>query len=85
MVIRSGTKSDSVTFPHSPLVAYSSTYSLRIIAGALSVSGILFTGLSLLRMRSVVLSSGMPLILLGSLLIFSGEVLSRFAFLLSDK
>lgn len=72
--------SDSVTFPHSPLVAYSSTYSLRIIAGALSVSGILFTGLSLLRMRSAVLSNGMPLILLSCLLVFSGEVLSRFAF-----
>ncbi|WP_341265246.1 hypothetical protein WKC53_12525 [Morganella morganii] len=73
-------KSDSVTYPHSPLVAYGSTYMLRIIAGALSVSGILFTGLSLLRMRSAVLSNGMPLILLGSLLIFSGEILSRFAF-----
>lgn len=72
--------SDSVTFPHSPLAAYSSTYSLRIIAGALSVSGILFTGLSLLRMRSAVLSNGMPLILLGCLLVFSGEILSRFAF-----
>lgn len=72
--------SDSITYPHSPLVAYGSTYTLRIIAGALSVSGILFTGLSLLRMRSAVLSNGMPLILLGSLLIFSGEILSRFAF-----
>ncbi|GAA0332768.1 dimethyl sulfoxide reductase anchor subunit [Morganella psychrotolerans] len=72
--------SDAITFPHSPLAAYATTSGLRIIAGALSISGILFLGFSLMRMRNTVLTSGLPVILSGSVLVFAGEVLNRFAF-----